>query len=160
MKHAETTLAYVAGLLDGEGCILISRHKKQRASGKVGLEYFFQVGITNTDKPIIDWLKTTFGGNVSNHSSSSKNKGKPGWQWRLSSKHARPFLVSILPHLRIKQKQAALAIEFQNVLIAKGQGIHYVAGDMAIRESYRQKMMVLNHRGGPNTQLVIVGMEA
>lgn len=105
------TLAYTAGLFDGEGSIVIGCGK--RADRRVP-QYWLQVGITNTNREIIDWLLATFGGHVSDNSHSpSRRKQRPCWAWRVMSNEAAMFLEVILPHLRIKREQAMIAVEFQ-----------------------------------------------
>jgi hypothetical protein len=105
------TLAYTAGLFDGEGSIVIGCGKRPDRRAP---QYWLQVGITNTDREIIDWLLATFGGHVSDNSHApSRRRQRPCWAWRVMSNEAATFLESILPYLRIKREQALIALEFQ-----------------------------------------------
>jgi hypothetical protein len=109
-----TTLAYVAGLFDGEGSIVIGVSKPSIRNKQKSPSHWLQVGITNTSKELIVWLKDSFGGHISDNSHSpSRKKQRPCWAWRVNSHEACKFLKSILPFLKVKKKQAELAIEFQ-----------------------------------------------
>ena len=46
----DITLAYVAGLFDGEGSV------------GVGIDYKVRITLCNTDEKVIKWLKSLFGG--------------------------------------------------------------------------------------------------
>jgi hypothetical protein len=107
----QTLLAYTAGLFDGEGSIVIGIGKN--ADGRPS-KYWLQVGITNTNRKIIDWLIGTFGGHVSDNSHApSRRKQRPCWAWRVMSNQAAAFLREILPYLRIKRESASIALKFQ-----------------------------------------------
>lgn len=138
-----TILAYVAGLFDGEGSIVIGYNKPDIARGRKVPSYWLQVGITNTDRSLIDWLLSTFGGHVSDnsHSPSRKNQ-RPCWAWRTMGTQAKVFLQDISPYLRIKKDQALLAIEFQTHIDAPGFGKRKDLTPEIIekREAFRQRL--------------------
>jgi len=105
--------AYVAGLLDGEGSICIAVNKPKTGVRK-SPDHRLQVGITNTNRELIDWLHEMLGGHISDNSHSPSRKNQtPCWAWRIIGHAAQRFLIAALPFLRIKREQARLAIEFQ-----------------------------------------------
>lgn len=111
-------LAYTAGLLDGEGSIVIAVSKPTEKNKLRTKSHWLQVSITNTNREIIDWLLSTFGGHISDGTKSiSRNKQRPTWNWRITSRKARDFLMKILPYLKIKRMHAEIAIEFQEYMI-------------------------------------------
>jgi hypothetical protein len=146
------TLAYVAGLFDGEGSIVIGYNKPDATRGRKVPSYWLQVGITNTDRPLIDWLHATFDGHISDnsHSPSRKNQ-RPCWVWRTMGTQARAFLQDISPYLRIKKDQALLAIEFQDHIDTPGfaKRKDLTPEILEKREAYRQKLrqMTLGSQG-------------
>lgn len=89
----ETDYAYMAGIIDGEGTITLtrgSRHDKFR---------MVVVSVSNTDLSIINFMKTTFGGRtskrtrrVSHHSDS--------FAWRIEGRQAISLLEKVSPFLR------------------------------------------------------------
>ena len=136
------TLAYVAGLFDGEGSIVIGCSLGR--TNRKNPCYFLQVGITNTDRELIDWLHRTFGGHVSDNSHSpSRSKQRPCWAWRVTSRQAHGFLKKILPYLRTKKTQANIAIEFQEHMTAFASNKALSANLLDIREDYRNKLRSL-----------------
>lgn len=89
------TLGYLAGLMDGEGCI--SRNNK-----------CWRVQIAMTDEAVIRWLGS-FGGRVSERKLYGNRK--PCWRWLLMRQEdVYRFLAAILPHMRVKTDQAIVAL--------------------------------------------------
>lgn len=110
----EEILPYVAGLMDGEGSITIGISKPSKKKQLKSPSHWLQVGITNTNRELIGWLYEKFGGHISDNSHSpSRKKQRPCWAWRVMSNEAKDFLVSLYPYLRVKKRQAELAIAFQ-----------------------------------------------
>ena len=138
---APTTLAYVAGLFDGEGSIVIGcGHQKQR---RVTPHYWLQVGITNTDRELITWLHHTLGRHISdNMHCPTKRHQRPCWAWRIMSTQALPFLRALMPYLRVKQAQASIAVNFQSHMSARR---YKTVPDSVVEEraSFRQQLRVL-----------------
>lgn len=107
----KTDLAYTAGIIDGEGCIHISRQWDKRYKGCY--KYSLSVSVASTDEWLCKWLHFAWGGSV-HYATKNNPKWRPSWVWQLSSKQACKFLKTILPYLRIKRPQAEIAIEFQS----------------------------------------------
>ena len=60
----QTTKAYLAGFIDGERCITISR-KKCNDGSRNEYQYRLYINISNTDKRVIDYIKSSIGlGNI------------------------------------------------------------------------------------------------
>ena len=103
----EVEKAYSAGFFDGEGSIYISRGRKL----KTGYQYFLCISINNTDKPIIDLFQQWFNGKISiNPDTRTRRKLM---RLRIYSIEAMKFLRILMPYLKVKLKQAQLALEFQ-----------------------------------------------
>jgi hypothetical protein len=97
-------IAYLAGLLDGEGCIALINLAK---SGN----YRINLHITNLHRATLEWVAETFGGLVS--PMNIKKAKRPMFMWTLGPKNGlKQLLVELLPYLKIKEKQTKLAIEF------------------------------------------------
>ena len=105
MRKSIATLAYTAGIVDGEGTIKLRTNKSY---------YEVEVFVTNTNEWLIQWLKMQFGGRIYlMKDSSRKPNARDGFRWRLISRQASEFLKLILPYLQIKRPQAELAIAYQ-----------------------------------------------
>ncbi len=104
MLKGKYLLAYVAGIIDGEGCIHLMRTK----SG----QYSIKVVVVNTNEWLINWFHLQFGGSVSIHRQYSQ-KAKPAYQWVITTAKCNEFLNLIYPYLLLKKPQAELAMAFQ-----------------------------------------------
>lgn len=96
LPRAETTLAYVAGLMDGEGCLMVQNNS-------------YKIQIAMTDKAVIHWLGK-FGGNVNLRRTYGNRK--PCWGWRVfRQSEVSEVLTAILPYLRVKKAICAEALK-------------------------------------------------
>lgn len=137
--------AYAAGIIDGEGCIRLT--KRGAAGGKgfrVG-QYTLTLEVTNTDKQIIDWLVGKFGGSVSHTGVNHRENRKEKWHWRVAANKALYALDAIFPYLIIKRRQAKLGRRFQRY--AQYPGRAATPRVQALHERFYQELRVLNKRG-------------
>jgi hypothetical protein len=111
-KLTETEKAYIAGLLDGEGCVGIS--KKISPSKKHPFNFGLRVIITNSNYQIICWLKEKTG--IGCAYEYDKKPYKPNWnpihRWQVVCEQARNFLNEIYPYIRIKKEIIDLVLDF------------------------------------------------
>lgn len=118
-------LAYIAGIVDGEGSIglitVMGNHRpaKRRNSRSAGKEHpghspqtKMRVSVGMTERSIPEWLCSEFGGYLTYREFPDKN-WKPRCDWTATSQIAARFLEAILPYLRIKKVQAEIALAFQ-----------------------------------------------
>ena len=99
--NGKLLLAYIAGIIDGEGCIMIHSN-------------LVRVAVKNTNEWLIKFLKMNFGGCLVYQKHSWGNpRSKPIWSWQVDTKKACEFLQLILPYLQIKRPQAELVLSFQ-----------------------------------------------
>ena len=91
---------YLAGLFDGEGCVHLTT--KDRLLVLV-------VSISNTNKELMDKLRTEIGGRVYEQPRSSAAH-RPGYNWRVTGSKAVRFLKSMSGHLIVKREVTELAI--------------------------------------------------
>jgi hypothetical protein len=103
--------AYFAGLVDGEGSIYTTFNGAKRP-GQINYKKVCVVITMKADKaqPLPEG-KTTWGGSL-NIRPPRKSNQHEALDWRMSGKTAEGFLKSIFPYLRIKQRQAKLALEY------------------------------------------------
>ena len=96
-------VAYIAGFFDGEGCVRI-KHANQG-----GNSYYVWVAITNSNKSILEYIATIFGGSVRK---AERKTNKWVYHFLITSSEATDMLKVILGFLREKKEQAELAIRF------------------------------------------------
>jgi len=141
-RKRQVNLPYWAGIVDGEGTIVI-RKTKPYGKQKAPL-YRLTVRITNTYYPLLEQARNQFGGGcIVLHKDDRPNR-KPVYSWHIESRKAYTFLRKIYRYLIIKSHQASLAIAFQSS-IGKPCGLHGL-DDKTIqkRERYFQLMKKLN----------------
>lgn len=104
-KIPATTLAYLAGMIDGDGYITITRSERR------GREYFgAQVGIAGTRREPHDLAASLWGGRVCAY--TPKNPAhRVQFQWQRMGAAAVPVIEALQPYLMIKKDHAALALE-------------------------------------------------
>jgi hypothetical protein len=102
--------AYAAGVIDGEGCIRINKHKPWKR--RKNYAYSLWVSVGETEGQMVRFLYGNFGGHVYERKPKKPNH-RPFLTWTIHSGKAREFLKCIYPFLRTKKKQAEIAIRFQ-----------------------------------------------
>jgi len=135
------TLAYTAGLFDGEGCIVIALYRKPYR-GRVTPSYALVCNVNITNKPIIDWLRETYGGSIIEQTKYRPANYKRCWSWRVTSRKADKFLKAILPYLKLKKAQASLAIEFQKTRRNHGS-IRKTQEETETSENFKRRISAL-----------------
>jgi hypothetical protein len=101
------TDAYVAGLVDGEGCISISHDRRKKKSW-----FYPRVDVGMTLRAKLDSLACLYGGTV-RKTRDATDKWEEAWAWAVMTRKASAFLEKILPLLHIKTEQARLALLVQ-----------------------------------------------
>ena len=101
-----TEAAYIAGILDGEGCFTFTRSKL-----KTGWNYTPRVHVTNTKLVLLEWLVEKTGlGNI--HPLRRKNpKYAPTWVWFVTVGGVRQLVPVVMPYLVLKIRQAEILLE-------------------------------------------------
>lgn len=133
---------YLAGLFDGEGSVILSKLISKR-SGAVS--YTIGCSLPNTYHDAVVWVQETFGGSL-----QKRRRREMGWRdcwvWCTWSTGAYRTLQRIAPFLRIKHRQARLAIEFyERTLTFDGNKWRRLTPDeLAWREACYLEMRRLN----------------
>lgn len=139
MEIKEVELAYTAGLFDGEGSLSIFKCSR-------GNSYGLSIAIQITDKEVLDYISSLFGGKVTSIKRRENNK-RDTWTWSLHSLKAKSFLVKIYPFLRLKKESAAICIEF--VSRYHQPGSHVVSlNRQALGEEFLNKLKVYHLKVG------------
>lgn len=138
MIATETEIAYLAGLLDGEGYISIVKTGKHHAP---------ILNITNTDLALLLWVQMRFGGalyRVLAGKAGDRAKDCHRLQWNSTAEIAR-ILVMVQPYLVAKGKQAELVIEF--IALPGGKGKKLSQETIEARGDLHLSAKSLNKKG-------------
>lgn len=108
-----TEISYIAGFVDGEGClnIIISSRRRLEKMGTFAMCFCAALTIVNTNFEIINWLKNKIGGTCVKHKVYNIHH-KPCYHLKITSK---PILLGLLekiyPYLIVKKEQAKVVID-------------------------------------------------
>ncbi len=110
----DTFYAYMAGIVDGEGSIFISKQK--RKENRVGYRFYPILVITNTHKGVLDYFVEKTGlGKVFERKEQEKpyfKTAKVAYRWDIKHTQVGTLLKKLLPYLVIKRKQAENVLAF------------------------------------------------
>ena len=140
MNHNEK-LAYVAGIIDGEGCFGMYYSKRLD-------RHMLTVDIYNSCLELLQWLSENFPGDHREIKAPSKKihiNWKPQHIWRSNNNQTLEFLRQILPFLIVKKKQCELAIKFRETFLKRECPV--TPKTREIRRLIYEEMKALNLRG-------------
>jgi hypothetical protein len=138
-KPTEAEIAYLAGIIDGEGCIYVWMHKDTK---RVSLH----VTIRMTDENVIKWIHERFEGRYSSHARKRPN-WKPLYEVRWIGRYGKNLLRVVRPYLIGKRKQAELALEWP--VLSQHDWHKLPSWCEGKRETIRQELCKLNRKGIP-----------
>ena len=100
-------MAYLAGIIDGEGYIGIAKTTRR---DMVSPSYKEKVSIRMVSSDAVTLLAETFEGTVWREKPHANN-GRPMWAWEATRQRARRVLIALLPWLRVKRANAETVLE-------------------------------------------------
>lgn len=111
LKITDNEASWLAGFIDGEGCISLYPTYKEKDKGRL----VPRISITHTNKEILDYVKELTG--CSHIKSWEMKKIPKGWKKSYhfqtnNISYIRKFLIAILPFLKLKKKHGKLLLEF------------------------------------------------
>lgn len=124
-EYPNTHIAYLAGIIDGEGSIYIGAYSSNPKTKTP--HYQTNIEVTNTDKNLIDWLSQTFGGRTAFYTAKQtpKNSRRAVYRWMASGERVTHLCELILPYLIVKKRQCEIMLQmretFKHTGIKKGQ---------------------------------------
>lgn len=139
-------LEWFAGFVDGEGNFAISRD--QLRSGNAC--FWGRLMVTNTDRPTLERIQATFGGNIYRHNAKLEREHttwKTSWRWQLTGDDAGDLAAKLAPLLVTKRRHAELFVTFFEHKRRRG-----LRANPRTLARYKQRLHALNRRGKhPNT---------
>ncbi len=140
----EKQKAYIAGIIDGEGTIVIQKmfRTAKRYNGKAS--YAMHVAVEMGCREVPEFLIKTVG-RGSLYSRKRPDRKRIMYSWRVSGKDAAYFLQKIKKELVLKIKEAEIAIEFQKTMIFKGRGNPVTKEILKIRDRLFQRLKKIHY---------------
>lgn len=138
----DTEIAYLAGIIDGEGSIYI-----QRRITKAGyISYFPRFQVVNTNQKVMEWIENTFGGNLYKKPRTKHNtKWRLCFEWFTTVEIMDQLLPLIIPYLIIKKEHALVMMQFRSTFNKRNgsRGVNSSVQDL--RFEYMKQIKHLNH---------------
>jgi len=139
----QVDLAYYAGFFDGEGNVIAFREKDRRFFD--GFRYRVRTQVSNNNPAPLKEIQACYGGRLFVRVNNGNRK--PSWYLTFGHPTSQKFLSEILPYLRIKRKQAELALEFIKSVHRRG-GNEWIPrltrDEQTRREKLRNQIRALN----------------
>jgi hypothetical protein len=138
----DTEIAYLAGMIDGEGSIYI-----QRRITKAGyMSYFPRFQVVNTNQEVMEWIQNTFGGNLYKKPRTKHNeKWRLCFEWFSTVGVMDELLPLIIPYLIIKKQHALVMMQFRATFKSNNGSTGVTPVIQDFRLECMQKIKHLNH---------------
>jgi hypothetical protein len=148
---SDVQAAYLAGLIDGEGCLFISKQQFKRC---VYPSYRAHLIIVMTSKSVIEYVHSLVGaGNVYFVKSISENL-QHKYRWEVTNNADLFKIISgIMPFLIVKKHEAETALEFisSDFTFKQGPGRSRPKSIVKAQDGFYRRIMDLKTRGkGPD----------
>ena len=113
----DTELAYLAGIIDGEGCFFIGLFRTKATKNL--LNYHTYIKISNNEKSLIDWVHEKAGAtNIQQDRLTRKSLvNRRCYSSQITGATLDALLPKILPYLVIKRRQCEIMIRMRNTFI-------------------------------------------
>jgi hypothetical protein len=147
----EPQVAYLAGLIDGEGTICMSKCNHATGDRKVRYRVRLTV-VATTSLEMLDWLVSEIGAIPTKVGTPKSPKHRQGWRVSLAEKQAEQLLERAMPYLVIKKRQAGLYLRYRSLQKACGNPALRLSKEKmkamrVIRDCFLQEFRKLNAKG-------------
>lgn len=150
IEPSRADLAYIAGLIDAEGCFRIKGWQPKRKGRNESFVISLEIG--NTKFPIFPWLIERFGGSVIYRKPTSQ-RHNPMIIWSLSSDALYQFSKNVYPFLRVKKERCEKLIQFHQTNVPNGgdrnssEFQRHICDLLVTRRQLFDEFQVLNKKG-------------
>ena len=153
-EYSVAQAAYLAGIIDGEGCIFIGNYSRGTHGDKF-YQTLFTVATTSEELAI--WLQNNFGGlkTVYTKNQTPKNSRKTVHRWVASGDRLTHLCEIILPYVVIKRREVEIMMEmratFEKYSPKKGQRsrLRLLPEDLELRQKLFEELKSI-HTRNPN----------
>lgn len=125
--------AYLAGLIDGEGCVMVNLHRDVAS---------IRLVIANTSRAVMDWLCEVTGVGAVITQKAPNARSRVGYLWMCNAETAESVLLQTRPYMVIKPVQADIALDTQQRLRDPA-----LKADRSWQLEAHARMKSLNRRG-------------
>jgi len=142
--------AYIAGFLDGEGCIgVYTRSKNHMGTRQItgAVSYRPRISVTNTNKEVLLWMQSKLGGVVRDRG-QIRIGWKPIYHWNLQNVQMI-FVIceNCIPYMHVKAEQARIVLQFPFNVQCNNWTVEKTTFTEAGKRSLYEATLRLNKRG-------------
>lgn len=114
----EAQAAYLAGLIDGEGYVGVTRAETSRSArtSRRGVSYRAMVSVAMTDRRPLDYGHQATGVGTIRARKMGPRDRRQAYNWNIWSQQATDLLAQLRPHLIVKAELADIVAEFQALM--------------------------------------------
>ncbi len=105
------TPSYLAGIMDGEGAIMLPRTGKYKLQGMY-TSFCLKIQIANTNLELLSSICSAYGGMIRKQPNPKNKNWKQGYMVTWFGKDAKRILDIVYPELIVKRKVADLAYKY------------------------------------------------
>jgi len=110
-KLEDVELAYLAGLIDGDGCLFMSFSPHTGGGKTLTVIPMLKINLNEREAWLLEELRVKYGGYLTRH------KGVKAMEWGSENRRVlKSLLRKLLPYLRLKKKQAELMIRVLEIM--------------------------------------------
>ena len=128
-------IAYLAGVIDGEGCIQI---KRNNFINSIYHGYSLTIAVKMCCEEIVNSIQENFGGGIGGPYRYTNRRTQ--YSWQCHGVDAGEILKLVLPHLIEKREQAKLGIEYIETIGKNSTSAGRSDIDRQLQELYYLKM--------------------
>jgi hypothetical protein len=141
--RTEAEKAYLAGILDGEGCVGVAWREGKYLTPTIQ--------VVNTNPILLDWLHDRYGGSVRGRPDVRLNR-KPSFCWTVCGQKALTVLRDARPYLLLKTEQADILLAIPRQSTKERDVLGRIKGsfgpaDLAANQTVKARITELNRRG-------------
>lgn len=148
--HSPIDLAYLAGIVDGEGCFHACKLKNKPGDGYKNGHYRCVLKVSNTNIDLFNWLQETFKGTCCAAFKETRDHlfKRDIYEWTVTGHRLLDISRQILPYLIIKKRHCELIIKFRESFpLNLGRGTRELTKDIQIlRQECIDEIKKLNAR--------------
>ncbi len=137
----ETDLAYIAGIIDGEGYVGIKRSAAYKCQGRKTPGFHARIQVRMVDESAIRFLADRLGGWYYKEKPHCNN-GRPLFCYQVSDRAAEKIIRQLLPHLKVKHKQAEIVLSLRELQSNMQEHKTKVVGRKNFPNKYGTRRMV------------------
>lgn len=137
--------AYIAGIVDGEGTITLTRkHRNEHRQ--------LALTISSTERCLLEFVKTTLGVGKITNKRSSKSNHAPSFTYSVYNRQALILLEHISPYLRTYKRQRARLI-LSNYLAVTPRNGKYTPIQLERKSAFEAEVMSIKPNSLLNTEI-------